>query len=77
MYRCCLCGKFCLKSNKGYMIEAVNGDKEIVKKRICDSCGDQINANYDRDKQLLDLEPMDDQETTGEEEGIEDINNDK
>lgn len=65
IFKCYLCNKYSLWSNKKsytLIVTSNDGEEELLTKRLCASCGDDINRQYEFNKQIADLEVKDQDE---------------
>lgn len=57
IFRCHLCRKFKVwNEDKGYRIIATNKEHHLAEVKICQPCGDSINAKYEQGKSIADME---------------------
>lgn len=63
IFKCFLCDSIKLwNKKKHFTLKGVDDSgNDIIEKRICQACGDQINFQYDTGKAIADMEIVEDE----------------
>ena len=61
IFKCFLCGSYHFWNKKKHftVIGTDSYGADVIEKKVCESCGDQLNNQYDAGRALADMESKD------------------